>query len=130
MAKKKRNREETNRKVVDISSVREEKESTNKKANRSGKRHFIYALAFTVILAIVGLTAYKLVTLHVAAEAANARLEALEAERQRLAEELEMVNDPKYIEQKAREELRMIMPGETLYVVDMPEEEEETEEGS
>ena len=54
----------------------------------------------------------------------EAEHEALLQEKIKLEEELNHVMDPKYIEQQARTQLRMIYPGEILYVLpDKPEDE-------
>ena len=45
------------------------------------------------------------------------KLEELEESINRLNEELQRVTSDEYIEQQAREQLKMIYPGETLYVV-------------
>lgn len=46
--------------------------------------------------------------------------EALQQEKAQLEKELSEINDPKNIEEQARDQLRLIMPGETLYM--FPEE--------
>jgi len=37
--------------------------------------------------------------------------------RDKLIRELENVNNPEYIEQQARSQLRLVMPGEVLYIL-------------
>ena len=46
--------------------------------------------------------------------------------RDKLIRELENVNNPEYIEQQARSQLRLVMPGEVLYILppDNAQEEE------
>jgi len=55
--------------------------------------------------------------------------EALEKQRDELKEELKNVNDPEYIREQARKQLRLLNPGEILFIFDEeePETEEETE---
>ena len=43
--------------------------------------------------------------------------EALKAEKEKLQQELANVDDPEYIEQEARRQLRLIRPGEILFVL-------------
>ena len=55
--------------------------------------------------------------------------EALEREKARLSKELEQVDQPENIEQQARDQLRLIKPGETLYLFpDEMTEDDKTEE--
>ena len=41
----------------------------------------------------------------------------LKKERESLKEELKHVNEPEYIEQQAREQLKMVKPGEVMYIL-------------
>ncbi len=47
----------------------------------------------------------------------KARLEALKAENRSLEQRLARLNDPEYQEKLAREQLGLVRPGETSYVV-------------
>lgn len=103
-----------------------EKEAYNRrKAQRTLQRRLIYALILVVVVAIIGTTGYQIIKLQGEAEAASARLKALEEEKAALEDELKKISDPEYIEQKARDELHMILPGETQYII----KEENGEEG-
>ncbi len=53
---------------------------------------------------------------------AQARLDELKIKIELLQNELERVTSDEYIEQQARTHLKMIYPGETLYIVVPPEE--------
>ena len=81
------------------------------------RRRIVYSLIFIVIGVIIGVSVYNVITLKMEEAAARAQLEALEAEKRLLEEELSVVDSSEYIEQQAREQLRMILPGETLYVL-------------
>ena len=103
-----------------------DKEAYNRrKAQRTLQRRLIYALILVVVVAIIGTTGYQIIKLQGEAEAASARLKALEEEKAALEDELKKISDPEYIEQKARDELHMILPGETQYII----KEENGEEG-
>ena len=52
----------------------------------------------------------------------------LEKQRDALKEELKNVNDPQYIREQARKQLRLLNPGEILFTFDDGEETEETVE--
>lgn len=49
--------------------------------------------------------------------AAQQRLEAVQMENQKLKQEVELLDDPSYIEKTAREELGMTKKGEMPYIV-------------
>ncbi len=50
------------------------------------------------------------------------QLAATKTDNQRLAERVERLNDSDFIEQRAREQLGLILPGETAFVVMPPSE--------
>lgn len=49
----------------------------------------------------------------------------LKKERESLKEELKHVNEPEYIEQQAREQLKMVKPGEVMYILPQNEKKDE-----
>ena len=49
----------------------------------------------------------------------------LKKERETLKEELKHVNEPEYIEQQAREQLKMVKPGEVMYILPQNETKDE-----
>lgn len=49
----------------------------------------------------------------------------LKKERESLKEELKHVNEPEYIEQQAREQLKMVKPGEVMYILPRNETKDE-----
>ena len=135
--KRKNNRRDTKAsRVIDIDEAREERrrkralaESKKKKkvrnANpvskrRSGKtmrRRTVYTLIVGILLAIIGFSIFNLVSLKMEEARVQAEYEALLSEKAELEEELSNVDSDEYIEQQAREELKMILPGETLYII-------------
>lgn len=54
----------------------------------------------------------------------RAQIEAIEAHNQALREELAYLESDEYIEKVAREELGLVMPGETAVILSAPEREE------
>jgi cell division protein DivIC len=137
MAKRRRSREFKNNQVIDIEAARRERrerrklaaadkaqkakeprrEPSRRQAVKSMRRRIVYGLIFIVIGAIIGVSAYNVITLKMEEAEAQARLDVLMEEKQALEEELALVDSAEYIEQQAREQLRMIMPGEILYVL-------------
>lgn len=137
MARKRRSREFKNGQVIDIDKAREERrkkraEATIKRSRREERdkeepskrrmakryrRRFVYGLIFLVIATLIGISLIHLITLKIEESKAEADLAALHKEKQELEEELSHVYSKEYIEQQARAELRMIFPGEVLYVL-------------
>lgn len=89
------------------------------------RRALVYAVVIVLILAILGVTGYRIVSLKMEERALKKENIALQEKKEKLENELGNVNNPDYIEQQARKQLRMIMPGETLYVLPSEEELEE-----
>ena len=89
------------------------------------RRKIVYGLIFIVIGLIIGASAYNVIKLKIDESEAQAKLDKIMAEKQALEEELALVDSEEYIEQQAREHLRMIMPGEILYVLKEREEEKD-----
>lgn len=91
-------------------------ESARKKTKKN-RRRLVYA---GIILAIAGLIVFYgfniLSLLHERADVEKEH-ERLVAAKERLQQELEWVNSPEYIEQQARSHLRLIKPGEVLFLL-------------
>ena len=148
---KKRNRGRSRKfyketRVVDISEAREErrrsrtetqskKEKTantenpkkKRKKKRLWRRTLIYMGIICIIFLLAGLSVYKIVDLKLEENRLEGQKQELIKEQKKLKEELKNVNDPEYIEQQARKQLKLIMPGETLYV--LPDEKDPENEG-
>jgi cell division protein FtsB len=77
----------------------------------------LYIAAFIVVAAVICVYAFRIISLKTAWAAAAADEAAALAEKSRMERELEMINEPEYVEQQARTRLRMIRPGEILYVL-------------
>ena len=76
-----------------------------------------YLSVFLAGLAVVLYYGFSVFQVESEQERVEAEKAALLAEKAKLEEELRHVTDPTYIEQQARTELRMIRPGELLYVL-------------
>ena len=102
-------------------AIRSEKEET--RANRTDREktkirrvRMIYAAVLVLFLAWLGVAGWKAAEVKAAEAAALAHEAELQAKRDALREELSRVGTPEYIENKARTELHMVFPGETLYL--------------
>ena len=109
-------------------SLRVKKEEQERKqaeaAAKAKKRRKIMLVAIAVVLVaglIFGRAVYRISELKKEKAQAEAKLEALQEKLDQLEDELTRVTSDEYIEQQARTHLRMIYPGETVYIV-VPEE--------
>lgn len=139
MGRRKRNLKYKSTDVIDIDKAREERRKKRLKSDRKQKKEaaaasgaasaqkrkkkkslrriLVYAAVVLLFAGIIGWKVYDLCALSAEQKEAQKQLEELKEERDALQEELKTVEDPAYIEQKAREDLHMIKPGETLYVL-------------
>ena len=148
---KKRNRGRSRKfyketRVVDISEAREERRRSRtetqskkkkpantenpkkkRKKKRLWRRTLIYMGIICIIFLLAGLSVYKIIDLKLEENRLEGQKQELIKEQKKLKEELKNVNDPEYIEQQARKQLKLIMPGETLYV--LPDEKDPENEG-
>ena len=96
-------------------------------AAKAGRRRRLFFAAVVVVIAagfLVGRTIVDIIRLKKEKSEAEARLEELRIKIELLESELTRVTSDEYIEQQARSHLKMIFPGETLYIVVPPEEQE------
>ena len=70
------------------------------------------------MIAVVGMSVKNIFDLRAEQEELKQQKKNLLQEEQSLKEELKNVNDLDYIEEQARIQLRMIKPGEILYITD------------
>ena len=86
------------------------------------RRVMLVALIFVLIAAaLVGRSIFRIVELQKEKAEAEAHLAELQEKIERLNRELKRVSSDEYIEQQARMQLRMVFPGETLYIVVPPD---------
>jgi len=82
------------------------------------RRILLAALVALVIAAIfVGRSVYKIMELQREKREAQARLEEIQHKIELMEEELTRITSDDYVEQQARSHLKMIFPGETLYII-------------
>ena len=110
--KQKREMEAARKKACEIP---EPVPSVRRKAKNLRKR-LMYLAVIMVLLLALGIQVYHIYSLAKEREELTLNRYALEKERDRLEEELNNVNSTEYVEQQAREQLKLIMPGETLYI--------------
>ena len=84
---------------------------------KRNRRKTIYIAVILMIFAVIGASAFNTMSVKMDYEEELAKQAALLSEKEMLSEELANVDNPEYIEQQARMMLRMIRPGEQLYVL-------------
>ncbi len=80
------------------------------------RRKTLYALVILMIIAAVTIQVVNIISLNKEKKNLEAEQQNLKKEQARLEEELNNVNSREYVEQQARQQLKLIMPGEILYV--------------
>ena len=78
-----------------------------------------------VSMVMVGLSVNNIIKLRAEQKELIELNEKLAAEKKALKEELKNVNDYEYIEEQARIQLRLVKPGEILYIMEEDEGKEE-----
>jgi len=92
--------------------------ATKKRRLRKGARNFlVYLLIGGAVLLLAGFSAFRILELRLEERTLLAQQAELEHQKEKLTEQLAHVNDPEFIEQEARKQLKLIMPGETLYIL-------------
>lgn len=98
---------------------KERKRSTKKKKKiRINKVRIVVTVIVVVLIAVVGVSIKNVFDLRAEQEQLRAAQKKLSAEKVSLQEELKNVNEYDYIEEQARIQLKLIRPGEILYVLD------------
>jgi cell division protein FtsB len=125
-------REERRRSRTEVQRKKEKPANTEnpkkkRKKKRLWRRTLIYMGIICIIFLLAGLSVYKIIDLKLEENKLEGQRQELIKEQKKLKEELKNVNDPEYIEQQARKQLKLIMPGETLYV--LPDEKDPENEG-
>lgn len=95
--------------------VEEPAPSSRRKA-KTTRRRIISLVILLIILVAAGIQGAKIYSLIQEKEALIQVQHELIKERTKFLELLTNVNSTEYVEQQAREQLKLIMPGETLYV--------------
>ena len=102
-----------------------EVEESARKSFVTGRRLGVLVIVVAIV-ALIGISGKSIMTLNENALAAEKAYVVKQEEKARLDAEYSMINDPEYIESQARERLKMIKPGERMYIFD--EDNQNTEE--
>lgn len=143
MLKRKARRSRTFRKnnqVIDFESAREDRRKrrdavagktrkkeipskavpSKRRQSRKNRRKTIYTAILLVIIAVVGISVFNIISVRAQRDSVLDEQARGLAEKERLQKELQNVDSPEYVEQQARMLLRMIRPGEVLYILPEP----------
>lgn len=97
---------------------------SSRRAAKRVKRRLLYVAVTALVIGIIAFSVYNVVTLRIERAEAEAAKIALEKEQAKLKKEYSLIDSDEYIEEKARENLHMVRPGEMIYV--LPGESEAT----
>lgn len=106
-----------------VEDYRREREETAQRAKKKKKvkveRSRIIMTAIVVLLiAVLGVSARNIYLLRSEQKQLNAKQQELLSEKNTLKNEMDNINDLEYIEEQARIQLRMIKPGEILFITE------------
>ncbi|HML38403.1 MAG TPA: septum formation initiator family protein [Bacillota bacterium] len=90
---------------------------TGRQAGKKARRRAIYFVIFLIIGGVIAVYTFNIFTLKITEARTEKELQALMEQKAKLERVYSQVNSPEYIEQQARQQLRMIKPGEILYVL-------------
>ena len=82
------------------------------------KKRFLCTLIVIIFLICAAFSIKNIVYLHIEQARLEEEQAELEQEKTELEDELKNVNDEDYIEEQARKQLRMVKPGEQIYILD------------
>ncbi len=100
--------------------IKPKSKGSGRQALKSNRRRYLVALIAFILFLVVGFSMFNIVSLKMQEAQALELKQKLLLEKAKLQTELSLVFSPAYIEQQARIKLKMIKPGETLYI--LPEE--------
>lgn len=140
MGKKRRSREfKNNSQVIDMGEARkkrqakrreekareEERARSNARQNTVGKmairrqkkrRKILIGFIVVCIIGVMSLSLINIISIKKELHDVRIQQEQLKKEKSDLEKELQNINDPENLEEQARNQLRLIKPGETLYM--------------
>lgn len=90
---------------------------TQRQAGKKARRRLIYLVIFLAIVCVVAASVFNIINLKLTEARTLKEQQDLMAQKARLERVYSQVNSPEYIEQQARQQLKMIRPGEILYVL-------------
>ena len=111
-------------------AARKRKEALEHEGEENARKTFVvgrrltFGIVTTALVVLIAISGLNIMELRADDAAAEEALVQKQEEKTRLENEYAMINDLEYIEAQARERLKMIKPGEKLYIFDNQEEDE------
>lgn len=99
-----------------------DKVTSKRRSSRAAKRRLIYTTIIILIIVVVGASGLNIYNVIKEEKQIKEEQAALINQKEKLQYQLDQVDSLEYIEQQARQLLRMIKPGEILYI--LPEKSE------
>ena len=88
-----------------------------KKKKKLNKQKFIIFIVCIVIVVVFAVSIKNIVSLHLEHKQLVKQQAELNKEKKEKQKELENINDPSYVEEQARKQLKMVRPGEMIYII-------------
>lgn len=124
--KRRQKRKEEREKQDAIRQANTPEKRKKKRKKQITTKRILLIIIILAILAFLGITIFQIAKLKIELNEAITEKEQRQAEKVKLEKELELINDPEYIEEQARERLRMARQGEIVFI--FPEEDETHDE--
>lgn len=102
----------------------QERRKTHKKI-RINRGRMAMTVIVIFLIAVLGMSVKNIFVLQAEKRALTAEKEALLLEKESLQDELKNVSDTEYIEEQARIQLKLIKPGEILYILENDKDKED-----
>lgn len=146
MAKKRRSSQfKESSQVIDIEEARKKRQEKRKKQQREQeqaaesrnrtvrasvkarrlKKNIVYAVIILFIIAAIGASIMNILSFKADYNEAKEQNEQLTQQKKELQEQIKSSDQKDFIEKEAREQLHMVNPGETVYIVPFTEEQTE-----
>ena len=91
--------------------------SIRRRKEQRRRRRMAYIFVIVLLLAVTAWMARSIVELKAEQRDLEAKQQELEQRKEELKEEQKKMNSDEYVEEQARQQLKMIKPGEILYVL-------------
>lgn len=117
----KRKKQQDREKQAEAATQKRRAARSRVKAGRR-KKSIVYAVIIIAIIAAIGMSALNIITLKADYKEAKAENDRLTEQKKELEQQIKDSGKNEYVEKEARDKLRMVIPGETVYIVPYAEE--------
>ena len=92
------------------------------------KKYITYTAVILFIIAVIGASVLNIITLKAEYKEAELANQQLQQQKEELEQQIKDSGKDKFIEEEARKQLRMVKPGESVYIVPNQEQPDEAAE--